>query len=1045
MIGTGAGRRLATLLLVVLVVSGSTGALLGFERGVVAAAGNTSVVEGTPYLNASAPDAQFEPGQDTTLSVSLTNDAVIEDNNETHPSEAIERAGEARSFSVNLTDTNDAPLTIRTESQQAGTIQDGQTGGPYTFDILVDDDAEAGTYEIEVTTDYRHAERVEYEQVADGEYQYSEDVVDRTETDTITVEIEPEPEFEVNSVFHDVPVGGEGIVYVDVTNTGDESVTDATLSLSSSDSDFYFGSGTATSESSVGKWAGGEQKVLRFRAGTVSDAIRRSYPIDATIQYTDSENNQGSESTQFGIVPDARTEFSVETLTHDIPQNGEGTITMNVSHTVGKNISDVQVTATAPDSEVYLGTDTSPSATTQFDHWERDQTRQLTFRAGTGENAVDRPYPIELDFEYTDGDDNDNSRTEQVEFVPRERGGFEIQLLSHDVPQNGEGTITMNVSQSLGKNVSDVQVTATAPDTAVSLGAPASQSATTQIQRWSANDSNRLTFRASTGENAVDRPYPIELDFEYTDDDDNDNSRTEQVEFVPRERPDFRIGTVKHAVPRDGTGELTVTVTQTTPRDLEDVRVTATAPDSEVYLGSDASPSGTALVEEWAANDTQTITFRPGTTANAVANRTYPIELSFEYTDGDDNDNSRSEYVQFEPRARPQFTVQSIDHSVPIGDAGVVEVTLRNEGPLNATDASVTANSNVGAMFFGSGGGQEPIEAPGGISLEPPETGSPTSVAYVGEWPAGETRTVTMRAGFDENAIEKAYTADLTIDYDNGVGNGMPSQSATVGITPEPEQSFTLQRVESDLYVGEEGDLVGEITNVGDRPVDGVVVTVEDERQTITFYNRRYAVGHLEPGESATFRHRVGVTEEAEHGPKVFELSTRYRGSENTVRQTDTHDLTVDIQHDRDDFAVEPVEGTFTSGESGSLTLRVTNQRNETVSDVQAKLFTDDPLDSSDDEAFVSSLEPGESATITTDLSIGGSAMAKNYSASVDFRYDDARGQSKLSDTYRVPITVEASDSGPGLLVIGGAVVVFAILVLVGWRLGIRAYHRFEA
>ncbi|MCU4718643.1 COG1361 S-layer family protein [Halapricum hydrolyticum] len=1149
---SGPGERLVALALVALVLASSVSGVVTVTTGVASAAANSGTVEGTPYLNASAPDARLEPGQDGTVSVSLTNNAKIDDNNETHPSEARTRAGEARSIDVNVSDTRDAPLTVRTNAQPAGTIQDGQTGGPYTFDVLVDEDAQPGTYKMNVTTEYRHAERVTYDEVAEGEYQYSEEVVNRTETDTITVEIEPEPDIEVDYEYHDVPVGGEGIIYVNATNTGGESVTDATLSLTSSDSDLYFGSGTASSETNLGDLGAGETKVRRFRAGTVESAVKRPYSIDSTVQYTDSEDNQGSQSDSFAIVPEPRTRFTVENLTHDVPQNGEGMLTVNVSHSAGKDIEDVTVTATATDGDVYLGSPGSPSSTVQFDQWGADQSRQLTFRAGTGDSTVNRSYPIELQFEYTDSDDNDNSRTEYVEFVPggrerfavenlahdvslggegtltmnvsqvagkdiedvtvtatatdgdvylgspgspsstvqfdqweanrsrqltlragtgdsavnrsypielqfeytdsddndnsrtkyvefvpHERSEFRVTDLDHNVPQAGEGTITMNVSQVVGKDIEDVTVTATAPDTAVYLGSDASRSATTRFERWSTNATRRLTFRAGTDSSAVNRSYPIELQFEYTDRDDNDNSRTEYVQFVPHDRPEFEIRTVDHDVPREGTGYLTVEATSAVSRNISDVTVTATAPDSEVYLGSEASPSATAFVETWTAGERKRFTFRPGTTANAVANRTYPIELQFEYTDRDDNDNSRTEYVQFVPRERQQFTVVSIDHDVPVGDTGRIELTLRNEGPLNATDATLTASSTVDALFFGTGGAQEPIEAPGGISFDPPETGTPTSAAYVGDWPAGETRTVTLRGGFDENAIEQAYTADLSVNYDNEDGDAMPTRTTTVGVAPAPEQAFDFERVESDLSVGEEGDLIGEVTNRANRTVQGVVVTVEDDRQTINFYNTRYSVGRLEPGETATFRYRVGVTEEAEHGPKLFELAARYRGSEDTVKRSDSSDLPVEIRPERDDFAVERTNGAFSPGDSGSLTLTVTNQRNETVSNVQAKLFTDDPLDSSDDEAFVSSLEPGESATVTFDLSVGGGAMAKNYSVSMDFRYDDARGESQLSDTYRVPVTVETAESTLGPLLVGGIVVALLVLAVVAWRFGL--------
>lgn len=1028
------GERIVALALVTLLVASSIGGVITFETGIARAA-TSGYVEGTPYLNASAPDAQLTPGEDGSISVSLTNNAEIDDNNETHPAEARDRAGEARSIEVNISDTRDAPLTVETGAQQAGTLQDGNTGGPYTFNVQVEEDAAPGTYMMNVTTDYRHAKNVTYDEVADGEYQYNEEVVNRTETSTITVEIEPEPDIEVEYDYHDVPVGGEGIVYVNVHNDGGEGVRDATLSLSSSDSDFYFGSGTATSETNIGDLGAGETKVRRFRAGTVESAVDRPYPIDATVQYTDSDDNQASQSDSFSIVPDGRTRFTVEELTHDVPQSGEGTLTMNVTHTAGKDLEDITVTATVSDGDVYLGTQGSRSSSVQFDRWGARQARQLTFRAGTDDSAVNRSYPIELEFQYTDSEDNDNTRTTEVEFSPRERSKFRVSEIAHSVPQAGEGTITMNVTQLVGKDIEDVTVTATAPDTAVYLGTEASQSATTRFEQWAEGDSQRLTFRAGTDDSAVNRSYPVELQFEYTDSEDNDNTRTEYVQFTPQGRPEFSVRTIDHMVPRDGTGYLTVNVTSAVPRTISEVIVTATSPDSEVYLGSEASPSGAAFVESWKEGERRQLTFRPGTTANAVADRTYPVELQFQYTDSRNNDNTRTEYVQFTPRERPEFTVESVDHSVPVGDSGLIEVTLRNEGPLNATDATLTASSNVDALFFGTGGAQEPVEAPGGISFEPPETGTPTSAAYVGEWPAGETRTVTLRGGFDENAIQQAYTADLSVAYENENGDDMPTRSTTVGIEPVPEQTFAFERIESDLYVGEEGDLIGEVTNRANRTVDGVVVTVANDRQAINFYNTRYAVGRLEPSESATFRYRIGVTGEAEHGPKLFELSTRYRGSEGTVQQTDSRDVSVEVRPERDDFSIERTDGSFSPGGGGSLTLTVTNQRNETVSNVQAKLFSDDPLDSSDDEAFVSSLEPGESETVTFDLSVGASAMAKDYSVSVDFRYDNARGESQLSDTYRVPVTVETSDSGPGLVLIGGIVVLIlvAIALLVWW------------
>ena len=1263
-------KRLVALVLVAVVVGSAVFGIVSIESLPVQAA-NSSTIEGTPHLNSSAPNARLNPGQSGSVSVSITNDATYDYNNGTHPQGAIDRAGEARSVRVNISDTRTAPITVETGEQAVGTIQDGETSGPHTFNVVVDEDAEAGTYEVEVTERYRHAKRVQYQEVADGEYAYNETIVNRTETSTISVVIEPEARFEVTGIKHDVPLGGEGTVAVAVKNTGDLDVTESSVSLSSSDSDFYFGSGTATSDASVGQWNASETKFLTYRAGTVDSAVKREYPFDMSVSYLDDDEVQQSDSEQIGITPTNRTEFEAVAVSHDIPRNGEGTITVTVEHTAGKTVSDVRVTATSSESEVYLGAQSSRSANTyvgewddsdrknltfrvgtsedavnrsyslelQFDYtdaddndnsqnefvefvpqdedwftvnhtshdipqngeglfevnvtqiadkpisdvtvtasttssevyfgsegsrsstiplnaWNASDQRRLTFRAGTTASTVNRTYPIDLQFDFTDSDDNDNSRSKQVEFRPNPREQFELGSIDHDIPQNGEGLFEVNVTQIADKPISDVTVTASTTSSEVYFGSEGSRSSTIPLNAWNASDQQELTFRVGTTDSAVNRTYPIDLQFDYSDDKDNDNSRSKQVEFRPGPREQFEVGRLEHTIPQDGEGTLRITVTQVADKPISDVRVTASTTSPSVYLGTESSRSSTTALRRWNASDQRQLVFRAGTT-DSVVNQTYPIDLQFEYTDDNDNDNARTKQIEFRPGPRdhftvanvthhvpqngvgtvtieientaekplldlagtlsttdtevyigressrsgtatvteiepgatrnltfhvgasenavnrsypldlsleytdaednnnqqteqisfrpepePQFRVVSVEHNAPVGGVGQVALTIQNAGPVDAKAASLSINSQVDALYFGSGGSSEPIEGPGGISFEPPQAGTPTSVAYIGEWAAGTNRTVYFRVGFDENAIQHPYTSDLTVAYENDAGDSMPSQSMSIGLEPLPEPVFSVEGVESDLHVGEDGDIIGTVTNDGNRTAEGIVLTIENQFQNINFYNPRYAVGDLEPGESANVRFRVGVTEEAEHGPRLFEISSRYRDPDSGKRTTDSRDMMVRIDADRDSFAVENTKSTLSPGESDRLVVTVTNNRDETLSNIQAKLFTDDPLDSEDDEAFIQELNPGESRKLKMDISAGGSAMPKNYSVSMDFRFDNARGESTLSDTYRVAVTVDEDESGFGTtLLLGGLLVILAAGVL-GWRVG--SHHRLQ-
>ncbi|MFW5922212.1 MAG: COG1361 S-layer family protein [Halodesulfurarchaeum sp.] len=1000
----------------------------------VAAQDSSGNISGYPSIDAYTQDARYDPGQTGSLGVFLSNNATYDYRGNDPPQEAVDRAGEAQVEWVNISDTKSAPIEVRSDRNEVQeTLPDGGESGPHNFDIVVDDDAEAGTYEVNVTTRYYHAENVSYNETSDGEYSVSpeENKTYVTRTDQVEIEINPQADFETEIDSNDVPLDGEGVLSLSIANSGDENVSDATVTVSSGDGEFYFGEGTATASANVGPWNESERKTIDFRAGTQESATSREYPIDVSVEYDDRDGNAQTDSTTIGVVPGQRDHFEVRDVDHDVPENGEGMLEVVVTQTTGKELSDVTVTATTTASDVYLGTEGSSTASTTVENWWSGKLVRPEFRVGTTADSADRSYPIELEFEYTDDDDNQNTRTKLVQFTPGDRSFFEIEDLSHDVPRDGEGTLDLEVEYTGEEDIEDVEATLSTEDSAVFVGGDGSAAATAGVSEWDGGDDETLTYRVGTTDAALEESYPLTVDFTYTDSDDNENSRTKYVEFVPEGGDQLAIEGAEHDVPVAGVGPVSVELSNTAGKDLEDLAVTATAQDSEIYLGTEGSQTGSASLERLPAGETRNVTFRVGATTNAV-NRTYPLAIDVEYADEDDNQNTNTETVDFRPRAEPQIQIVDVDHDVPVGSTGLVRFDLRYDGPVNASEAVVTATSDTDAMFLGTGG-TEPMEVQG-VTLEPPETGTPTAQAFVGEWPAGETRSVYFRAGFDEDAIVRQYVTDLTIAYENEDGDSMPERTRSIGIEPLPEQEFTFDRVESDLYVGEEGDLLVNVSNGRDRPVEGVVVTAQSQEQNVDFYNSRHAVGSLGPGESSTASFRLGITEEAEPGPRVMEVSARYRDPQGDIQETDSRDVLVSIGDSRDafDLAVESVA--FAPGEEDTLEVTVTNQRNETLSDIQAQLFTDDPLDSEDDSAFIPGLDPGESETVVLDLSVAGSATEKTYSASMDFRFDNARGDSELTDTYRVPVTVAEGDSELGPL--------FLILVLLG-LLGLIAAWRF--
>jgi hypothetical protein len=75
---------------------------------------------------------------------------------------------------------------------------------------------------------------------------------------------------------------------------------------------------------------------------------------------------------------------------------------------------------------------------------------------------------------------------------------------------------------------------------------------------------------------------------------------------------------------------------------------------------------------------------------------------------------------------------------------------------------------------------------------------------------------------------------------------------------------------------------------------------------------------------------------------------------------------------------------------------------------------------------------------VTFGIGAAGGALEKTYPLEMDFQYDDAEGDTLTSQTYRLPVSVEAveTDDGDGLplpLLVIGALVLVAVLYL-GYR-----------
>jgi hypothetical protein len=402
-----------------------------------------------------------------------------------------------------------------------------------------------------------------------------------------------------------------------------------------------------------------------------------------------------------------------------------------------------------------------------------------------------------------------------------------------------------------------------------------------------------------------------------------------------------------------------------------------------------------------------------------------PVEVAFEYTaevrntgTGDpvviQRRQSDTKRLTVEITEQARFRIVGSETDAAVGETGTVSLTIANAGTEPARDATVTLAGSDPDLRLGD---------------------SASADTFVGDWPAGERRTVTTRVAVAADAVVRNYSLDALVTYRDSAGNRQTSETLRVGVRPDTAQSFGFESVESTLRVDAEGEVRGVVRNTGDRPAEAVRVTLPTPEQGLLFRTTTYPVGDLAPGESASFAFGVTVANTTTAGPRSLELGLSYRDRLGDRRATDDdHSVTVEVGPRRDTFTASPVDATFTVDSEGVLTVELTNTDDTAVSRVNARITPTGPVESDDSAAFVGDLAPGETVALRFQLTVTNDAIPKTTPVPLSVTYRTASGTPRIEETT-VPVEVVPQE-GTGLPVLP-VVVIVVVLASAGvwwWR-----------
>lgn len=463
-------------------------------------------------------------------------------------------------------------------------------------------------------------------------------------------------------------------------------------------------------------------------------------------------------------------------------------------------------------------------------------------------------------------------------------------------------------------------------------------------------------------------------------------------------QPEVTVGRTNQVtlqVVNDGQVDIGTPQTREAVTTARNVRLSAEADDSPLTVETGTLALG-------AVTETRPREVPIGVT---VPNGTEPgkyeleVELEYSYTSqlsgsvSYDLTETVSADVDVEVSNDARFRIVDVTTDAQVGDRGTLDATIKNVGATAAYDATVALESSSSGLALGQ---------------------RASDAALVGSIAPGEEVTVPYDVSFTPTAPIREYALSGQVSFETPDGIPRADQGLSAGVTPLSEQTFAIEDVESTLRVGEDGELTGTVENTGPVAADNVVIQYADTAGNLIPIEQTAAVGSLDSGESTSFTLPLSVGGTAEPGLRTIDVAVTYRNDEGATRAYSDVVVNAGVAPERDSFSVAVENRSIDAGGTRTVEVTVTNELGEPASDLEARLFANDPLETGDtDTGYVQSLGAGESTTMTFELSTKDSATpGSTYPISLDFRYDDVDGDSQLSDTYRVPIEVTASESG---------------------------------
>lgn len=297
------------------------------------------------------------------------------------------------------------------------------------------------------------------------------------------------------------------------------------------------------------------------------------------------------------------------------------------------------------------------------------------------------------------------------------------------------------------------------------------------------------------------------------------------------------------------------------PNTAKMVTVDLSPGDSPVIVKSDPQ-----MIGDLRGGTSTLVNFNVKIPRNATAG-TYELPLNVQYTYlwnaeqyGTDSIQylyrEKNETLSVPVRIKPelQFSVVSSESAnLNAGMEGYVHLTIMNTGQEEGKNAILKISRN-------------------GNSLVIPTDSS----TYIGDFPAGATFPASFKVSVSEDAVNKSYPLDVSINYENCEGDVVDTDLVTIGIPVGNKVEFSVGGDPVRIAPGQKKVIAVVYTNTGDVAVESAQARISAV-DPFTSSDDTAFLGTVAPGESKEASFEIAVDGSATEKEYGLDSEVRFR------------------------------------------------------------------------------------------------------------------------------------------------------------------------